>query len=84
MRHPVLIVLHQEHSTPGRLGYALQQLGYTLDVRRPRFVQVALLAGQVDSRHTALPDTCSFQRDYRCAYQVVPALASASGGVPVY
>ena len=37
MQHPVLIVLHQEHSTPGRLGHALQQLGYTLDVRRPRF-----------------------------------------------
>ena len=34
---PILIVLHQEHSTPGRLGHALQQLGYTLDVRRPRF-----------------------------------------------
>src|SRR5215467_11637722 len=37
MPFPVLIVLHQEHSTPGRLGHALQQLGYTLDVRRPRF-----------------------------------------------
>ncbi|MGO8921520.1 MAG: glutamine amidotransferase [Xanthobacteraceae bacterium] len=37
MRHPVLIILHQEHSTPGRLGQALQQLGYDLDVRRPRF-----------------------------------------------
>ena len=34
---PILIVLHQEHSTPGRIGYALQQLGYALDVRRPRF-----------------------------------------------
>jgi GMP synthase (glutamine-hydrolysing) len=37
MKHPVLIILHQEHSTPGRLGHALQQLGYYLDVRRPRF-----------------------------------------------
>ena len=37
MRYPVLIVLHQEHSTPGRIGHAVQQLGYTLDVRRPRF-----------------------------------------------
>ena len=36
MQHPVLIILHQEHSTPGRLGHALQQFGYTLDVRRPR------------------------------------------------
>ena len=34
---PILIVLHQEHSTPGRVGYALQTLGYPLDVRRPRF-----------------------------------------------
>jgi GMP synthase (glutamine-hydrolysing) len=37
MRQSILIILHQEHSTPGRVGYALQQLGYPLDVRRPRF-----------------------------------------------
>jgi GMP synthase (glutamine-hydrolysing) len=37
MLQPVLIVLHQEHSTPGRVGNALRQLGYPLDVRRPRF-----------------------------------------------
>jgi len=37
MPQSVLIVLHQEHSTPGRVGYSLQQLGYRLDVRRPRF-----------------------------------------------
>ena len=37
MQQPVLIVLHQEHSTPGRIGNALRQLGYPLDVRRPRF-----------------------------------------------
>ncbi|MEA2933866.1 MAG: hypothetical protein QOD74_512 [Variibacter sp.] len=36
-KQPVLIVLHQEHSTPGRVGHALTQLGYPLDVRRPRF-----------------------------------------------
>jgi GMP synthase (glutamine-hydrolysing) len=34
---PVLIVLHQECSTPGRVGNALRALGYTLDIRRPRF-----------------------------------------------
>lgn len=34
---PVLIVLHQEHSQPGRVGNALRKLGYTLDIRRPRF-----------------------------------------------
>jgi GMP synthase (glutamine-hydrolysing) len=37
MQHSILIVLHQEHSTPGRVGNALLQLGYRLDVRRPRF-----------------------------------------------
>jgi GMP synthase (glutamine-hydrolysing) len=36
-KDPVLIVLHQEHSTPGRVGYLLQQRGYPLDIRRPRF-----------------------------------------------
>jgi GMP synthase (glutamine-hydrolysing) len=34
---PVLIVLHQETSTPGRVGNALRELGYPLDIRRPRF-----------------------------------------------
>jgi GMP synthase (glutamine-hydrolysing) len=37
MPAPVLIVLHQEHSTPGRLGHALKTRGYPLDIRRPRF-----------------------------------------------
>lgn len=34
---PVLIVLHQEHSTPGRVGLRLAARGYPLDIRRPRF-----------------------------------------------
>jgi GMP synthase (glutamine-hydrolysing) len=34
---PVLIVLHQEHSTPGRVGHRLTERGHTLDIRRPRF-----------------------------------------------
>jgi GMP synthase (glutamine-hydrolysing) len=34
-QQPVLIVLHQEHSSPGRVGQALQRLGYALDIRRP-------------------------------------------------
>ncbi len=34
---PVLIVLHQETSTPGRIGNALSALGYSLDIRRPRY-----------------------------------------------
>jgi GMP synthase (glutamine-hydrolysing) len=36
-RKPVLLVLHQEHSTPGRVGTMLTQLGMPLDIRRPRF-----------------------------------------------
>jgi GMP synthase (glutamine-hydrolysing) len=34
---PVLIVLHQENSTPGRVGLQLQHRGLAIDVRRPRF-----------------------------------------------
>lgn len=34
---PILVVLHQEHSTPGRIGHLLKTGGYALDVRRPRF-----------------------------------------------
>ena len=33
----VLIVLHGEHSSPGRIGHALAARGFRLDVRRPRF-----------------------------------------------
>jgi len=36
-RRPVLIVLHQEHSTPGRVGHRLAGRGHRLDIRRPRF-----------------------------------------------
>jgi GMP synthase (glutamine-hydrolysing) len=37
MPAPVLFILHQEHSTPGRVAQALRSRGYTFDVRRPRF-----------------------------------------------
>ncbi len=37
MKRPVLIVLHQEHSTPGRVGQMLVNRGLPLDIRRPRF-----------------------------------------------
>ena len=37
MLKPVLIVLHQENSSPGRVGQLLGKLGYPLDIRRPRF-----------------------------------------------
>lgn len=36
-KKPVLIVLHQEHSTPGRVGRFLTARGHALDIRRPRF-----------------------------------------------
>jgi GMP synthase (glutamine-hydrolysing) len=37
MLQPVLLILHQEHSSPGRVGQRLAALGYPLDIRRPRF-----------------------------------------------
>jgi GMP synthase (glutamine-hydrolysing) len=37
MTKPILIVLHQEHSTPGRVGHALTARGFALDMRRPRY-----------------------------------------------
>ena len=37
MTLPVLIVLHQERSTPGRIGHYLEGRGIPLDIRRPRF-----------------------------------------------
>lgn len=36
-KDPVLIILHQEHSTPGRVGRLLLERGHRLDIRRPRF-----------------------------------------------
>lgn len=37
MLKPVILVLHQEHSSPGRVGQVLAKRGYPLDIRRPRF-----------------------------------------------
>lgn len=34
MSDRIVIVLHQEHSTPGRVGRLLQERGYALDIRR--------------------------------------------------
>lgn len=36
-RGRVLVVLHQEHSCPARIGRLVRMMGYELDVRRPRF-----------------------------------------------
>lgn len=35
MSLPVLIILHQEHSSPGRVGRLLAERGHRLDIRRP-------------------------------------------------
>ena len=35
MTDPVLIILHQEQSTPGRVGHLLRIMGHALDIRRP-------------------------------------------------
>src|SRR5215469_3039514 len=37
MTRPVLIVLHQEQSTSGRVGHYLEARGIPLDIRRPRY-----------------------------------------------
>ena len=37
MKLPVLIVLHQEQSTSGRVGHYFHARGIPLDIRRPRF-----------------------------------------------
>jgi len=66
MQQPILIVLHQEHSTPGRVGNALRQLGYDglmrgrrvvvagignkIAVSLMRFIPNALLMAAVDRR----------------------------------
>ncbi len=34
-KRPILVVLHQETSSPGRVGQILQQKGFALDIRRP-------------------------------------------------
>lgn len=36
-RKPVLVILHQEHSTPGHVGRLLSLRGHPLDIRKPRY-----------------------------------------------
>lgn len=36
-RPKILIILHQEHSSPGRVGQELVNRGFALDIRKPRF-----------------------------------------------
>ena len=37
MQNKILIIVHQEQSTPGRVGMLLEERDYELDIRRPRF-----------------------------------------------
>lgn len=37
MSKPVLLILHQEHSIPGRVGLHFKARGIPMDIRRPRF-----------------------------------------------
>ena len=34
-KNKILIIVHQEHSTPGRIGTMLKAMGFMLDIRRP-------------------------------------------------
>lgn len=34
-KKPILVILHQESSTPGRVGHKLRDRGHALDIRRP-------------------------------------------------
>lgn len=34
-KRPILIVLHQERSSAGRVGQILERKGFSLDIRRP-------------------------------------------------
>jgi GMP synthase (glutamine-hydrolysing) len=65
---PVLIILHQETSTPGRVGNALRALGYPLDIRRPRFGDV--LPDTLDQHSAAVffggPMSANDPDDYIC------------------
>ena len=37
MPEKILIIVHQENSTPGRIGQEFERRGFHLDIRRPRF-----------------------------------------------
>ncbi|MDX0764874.1 glutamine amidotransferase [Sinorhizobium medicae] len=34
-KRPILIILHQERSSAGRVGHILEKMGFSLDIRRP-------------------------------------------------
>ncbi|MBO0904885.1 glutamine amidotransferase [Jiella sonneratiae] len=63
---PVLIVLHQETSTPGRVGQVLQRHGVALDIRRPVLGQA--LPATLDAHRGAIvfggPPSANDPHDY--------------------
>ena len=62
----ILIILHQELSTPGRIGRLLREQGYSLDIRRPRFGDP--LPGKMDAHDGAIifggPMSANDNEDY--------------------
>jgi GMP synthase (glutamine-hydrolysing) len=57
-RPQILVVLHQETSSPGRVGQYLVERGFHLDIRRPPLGDP--LAG--DARRTTPARSCSAGR----------------------
>lgn len=66
MPHPVLIVLHQEHSSPGRIGRLLAERGHRLDIRRPCLGErlPATLAGHAGAIIFGGPQSANDCHDY--------------------
>lgn len=63
---PVLIVLHQERSSPGRVGRLLVERGYRLDIRRPCLGEAlpATLAGHAGAIVFGGPQSANDCHDY--------------------
>ena len=59
-------MLHQEHSSPGRVGRLLRESGYSLDIRRPRFGDP--LPRSMDAHDAAIvfggPMSCNDSEDW--------------------
>lgn len=63
---PVLIVLHQEHSSPGRVGRLLAERGHRLDIRRPCLGEALppTLAGHAGAVVFGGPQSANDAHDY--------------------
>ena len=56
-KRPILIILHQERSSPGRVGQLLVEKGYDLDIRRP------VLGDRLPSTHRGAQYTVAARAD---------------------